>query len=326
MNQNVPDRESSEIDLNQLGRKIGNLFNNFGYSVFNAIQFFIKHGIAIVLLFILGLGAGLYLNKYQKNYSHKIIVLPNFNSTEYLYSKINLLNVKIKENDTTFLKSIGIKDSRSLKKIEIKAIVDPYAFVKNNENNLEMLKLIAEDGSMEKVLEGDMTSMKYEYHQILFSTNDSITMENTINPIMNFLNNNDYFKVIQEKVIANIKNKITYTEQTLNQVNGILDNFSNGAKNNGTDSKLMYYNNENSQIDDILKTKNTLIIELGYFKIELINTQKIIKDLSIIQNVQKETSTPVILPGLFVGLYILVVLFVRFYKKQKLRRKNEITV
>ena len=124
----------------------------------------------------------------------------------------------------------------------------------------------------------------------------------------------------------NLKNKILYTEQTLNQVNGILDNFSNGGKNSGTDSKLMYYNNENSQIDDILKTKNNLINDLGYLKIELINTQKIIKDLSIISNVQKETSIPVMLPGLFVGLYILVVFFVRFYKKQKLRSNNEIAV
>lgn len=326
MNQNVPDKASSEIDLSQLASKIGNGFNNFGYSIFNTIQFFIKHGIAIVLLLILGLSAGFYLSIYQKNYDHKIIVLPNFNSSEYLYSKINLLNVKIKEKDTAFLKSIGIKKPKTLKKIEIKAIVDPYSFVKNNESNLELLKLIAEDGSMEKVLEGDMTSMKYEYHQILFSTRDSITMDNTILPLMNFLNDNDYFMVIQEKVIANIRNKIVYTEQTLKQVNGILDNFSNGAKSNSTDSKLMYYNNENSQIDDILKTKNNLINELGYFKIELINTQKIIKELSIIPNVQKETSIPVMLPGLFVGLYILGVLFVRFYKKQKLRSINEIKI
>lgn len=326
MIQNVPDTQTSEIDLNQLTQKISSGFSNFGYFIFNTIQFFLKHGIAIVLLIILGLGAGYYLNSVQQKYEHKIIVLPNFNSTEYLYAKVNLLNVKIKEHDTVFLKSIGLKSPKKLKEIEIEAVVDPYAFVRNNETNLEMLKLIAEDGSMEKVLKDEMTSMKYEYHQISFVTRGEITKENTIDPILNYLNDNTYFTLVQEKVVNNLKNKIVYTEQTLVQVNGILDNFSNGGKNYGSDSKLMYYNNENSQIDDILKTKNNLVYDLGNYKIELINTQKIIKDLSIISNVQRETSVPVMLPVLFVGLYIFIIFFFRFYKTQKLRRVNELSV
>ena len=326
MNQNVTDNQTPEIDLHQLTQKIGNGFNNFGYFVFNCIQFLIKHGIVLILLLLLGLGTGYYLSSTQKKFDHKIIVLPNFNSTEYLYSKVSLLNVKIQEGDTTFLKSIGIKFPKKLRKIKISPVVDPYAFVKNSETNLEMIKLIAEDGSMEKVLIDEMTSMKYEYHQILFTTRDEVTRENMLKPLMDYLNDNNYFELIQEKSVTNLKNKIIYTEQTLNQINGILDNFSKGGKDYGTDSKLMYYNNENSQIDDILKTKNKLLDDLGYYKIELINTQKIIKELSVIPNVQKETTVPIMLPGLFVGLYIFIVFFFKFYKKQKERKYNELSV
>lgn len=324
MNQNVTDQQASEIDLSQLKQKIGKGFGNFGYFVYNAIQLLIKHGIAILLLLLLGLGAGYYLSTVQKKYNHKIIVLPNFGSTEYLYSKINLLDVKIKDNDTVFLKSIGIKYPKKLRKIEIKPIVDPYAFVKGNESNMELLKLIADDGSMEKVVKDEMTSMKYEYHQILFTTRDKVSRENMIDPIMNYLNDNTYFTLVQGKVVTNLKNKIISTEQTINQVNGILDNFSNGGKNNGGESKLMYYNNENSQIDDVLKTKNNLVNDLGYFKIELVNTEKIIKELSVIANVQREPSVPVVLPVLFVGIYIFIVFFIGFYKRQKARSLNEL--
>lgn len=324
MNQNIPDTQPQEIDLNQLTKKIGAGFNNVGYFIFNSIQFFLKHGIAIVLLLLLGLGVGFYLSSFQKKYEHKIIVLPNFNSTDFLYGKIEMLNVKIKDRDTVFLKSLGIKHPKSLKKILIEPIVDPYAFVKNSETNLELLKLIAEDGSMEKVIKDEMTSMKFEYHKILITTTEKIDREVMIGPIMDFLNKNAYFTLIQEKVVTNLKNKIINTEQTLKQVNGILDNFSKGENNSGGDSKLMYYNNENSQIDDILKTKNNLVNDLGYYKIELVNTQKIVKELSIISNVQRPRTIPVMLPTLFVGLYIFIVFFSAFYKRQKVRKQNEL--
>ncbi|WP_396177341.1 hypothetical protein [Flavobacterium sp.] len=323
MNQNVPDNQPQEIDLNQLTKKIGSGFNNLGYFIFNCIQFFFKHGIAIVLLLFLGLSAGYYLKTEQKKYDHKIIVLPNFNSSEYLYSKINLLNVKIKDKDTVFLKSIGIKYPKKLREIEIEAIVDPYAFVKNNESNMKMLEMIAEDGSMEKVVKDEMTTMKYESHKINFTTRDKITRENMIDPIMNYLNDNSYFSVIQGKIITNLKNKIVYTEQTLNQVNAILDKYSSDSK--GTNAaQFTYYNNENNQIDDILKTKSNLVDDLGYYKIELINTQQIIKELSVIANVQRETTIPIMLPTLFIGLYLFIVFFVKFYKIQKSRKINEL--
>lgn len=324
MNQTVPENESAEIDLQQLTQKIGKGVSNFGYFIFNCFQFFIKHGIAILLLLILGLGAGYYLSSVQRKYDHKIIVLPNFNSSDYLYSKIDLLNIKIKDNDTVFLKSIGIKYPKKLRKIEIKPIIDPYAFVRGNESNMELLKLIAEDGSMEKVVNDEMTTMKYEYHQILFTTKDQITRENMIDPLMNYLNDNSYFTLIQAKVVANLKNKILYTEQTLNQVNGILDNFSNEGKNSGGDSKLMYYNNESSQIDDVLKTKASLVNDLGYYKLEEINTEKIIRELSIISNVQRAKSIPIMLPTLFIGLYLFIIFFSAFYKRQKIRKQNEL--
>lgn len=325
MNQQLPDKDLGEIDLNQLTQKIGKSIGNFGYFIFNSIQFFIKHGIAIVLLLILGLAAGFYLSSVQKKYDHKIIVLPNFNSTEYLYNKINLLNIKIEDKDTVFLKSIGIIYPEKLREIKIEAIIDPYDFVNGKESNMEMLKLIAEDGSMEKVVKDEMTSMKYEYHQILIISKDKINRENTIDPLMNYLNNNSYFTLIQKNAVENLKNKIKYTEQTLNQVNGILDNFSNGDNKYGADSKLMYYNNENSEIDNVLKTKSTLVSDLGYYKLELVNTEKIIRELSIVDNVQREATIPVMLPTLFVGLYIFIVFFIGFYKKQKTRQRSEIT-
>jgi hypothetical protein len=50
---------------------------------------------------IIGIGLGFYLDKTQKKFD-QIIVTPNFKSTDYLYSKINLINSKIIERDIAF--------------------------------------------------------------------------------------------------------------------------------------------------------------------------------------------------------------------------------
>jgi hypothetical protein len=37
-------------------------------------------------------------------------VIPNFGSNEYLYDKVNLIALKLKEKDEAFFKSIGITE------------------------------------------------------------------------------------------------------------------------------------------------------------------------------------------------------------------------
>jgi hypothetical protein len=59
--------------------------------------------------FIVGLVWVFTWIKPKKVYDHELIVQPNFGSTDYLYSKVELLASKINERDTVFLKSIGIK-------------------------------------------------------------------------------------------------------------------------------------------------------------------------------------------------------------------------
>ena len=101
--------ENQEIDLFQISKKIGSFFNGIKTWLFQAIQFFIRNRIIVSILLIIGIGLGVYLDQTQKNYEHQIIVEPNFKSTDYLYSKIDLLASKLAEGDTAFFKSIGIK-------------------------------------------------------------------------------------------------------------------------------------------------------------------------------------------------------------------------
>src|SRR5690606_23744407 len=128
------------------------------------IQFFVRNWIIILILILTGFGLGILLDKTQKSYEHQIIVTPNFGSTDYLYSKIDLIDSKIKENDTLFLKNVvGIQQSKNLKSIEIKPIADVYNFIQNKPENFELIKLMAEDGDINKVLQENITSKNYTF-------------------------------------------------------------------------------------------------------------------------------------------------------------------
>ena len=141
MSTNSHNNDNQEVDLTMISKGIGNFFQNINTSIFKAIQFSLKHKIIIGFLFVLGAGLGVYMDTTYKTYDHQIIVQPNFGSTDYLYSKIDLIESKIKESDTVFLKSIGIQNPSKLVKIEIKPIIDIYKFINNS---MELLFLVSD--------------------------------------------------------------------------------------------------------------------------------------------------------------------------------------
>ncbi|MES2545362.1 MAG: hypothetical protein V4548_10785 [Bacteroidota bacterium] len=310
--------EDQEIDLGAVSKKIGDSYRNFNRSIFKAIQFCMKKKYILGSLFILGVGLGIYLDDTQKVYDHKVIVKANFGSADYLYSKVELLNSKIKERDTMYLKSIGIQNPKKIVKIEIEPIVDVYKFVENREQNFEMLKLFAEDGDLKKIVEENITSKNYPYHIISYTTKNPTSAEKTLNPLMNYFNNSPYFKSLQNEYVNNTKLKMQANEITLSQIDAILNKI--GTSNEGKNDRMVF-NSGDSQLDDVLKTKDEMQRQQGYFKVALIEETKIIKDVSSIIN-KKNTEAvngkmKLVLPFLFCFLYIFIFLFRKNYKKFK---------
>ena len=100
----IPQKNSDnqEIDLFQISKKIGVFFENISTSIFRGFLFLKRNLIIISILFIIGVVLGLYLDKTNKVYENKLYVQPNFGSVDYLYSKIELIDSKIRDNDTEF--------------------------------------------------------------------------------------------------------------------------------------------------------------------------------------------------------------------------------
>jgi len=78
-------------------------------------------------------------------------------------------------------------------------------------------------------------------------------------------------------------------------------------------------------LNDVIQTKNGLIAEIGKLQIDLISIDEIIKESSSTSNIQNTKSVngklKLVLPILFVSLYLLVYLFINYYKKQSQKYK-----
>ena len=138
------------------------------------------------------------------------------------------------------------------------------------------------------------------------------------------MNTSDYFQIIQKQYLSNINIKIKENDSLIKQIDSFLDSFKD--KTNGSKSSNLVYYNENSQLNDIIKTKDALINEQATHRLELITFEKIIKDISVVSNIKKIDSfngkLKFILPILFLLFYFMLILAKRFYKNQLLKQKN----
>jgi hypothetical protein len=316
--------ENSEIDLRTIFSRIDNFFEWINTLLFRIIRFFIKNAIIVAVLVVVGVGVGKYLDSNQNVYDNRIIVAPNFESSDYLYAKINLLKAKIAEGDTVYLKKeVGIQRPKVLKSIDIKAIPDVYQFIEDKDKTFDLIKLMSEDTGLQKVLSDTITSKNYTYHKIYLVINGLVNDQDFVQPLINYLNKSDYYNKIQAIGLKNLQQEIVENDTILAQINTVLNGFSKG--NNTRNDKLVYYN-ENTQLNDVLETKEKLIKEQGNNRLKLVRFDRTIKEISSILNVKKNQKIAgnftLYLPVLFVMLFILLRFFTAFYKKQSLKEQE----
>ena len=315
-----PNNENQEIDLSQISRKFSGFFEKIAIKIFNGILFIKRNSITIGALFILGIVLGYFMDKSEKRYDNQIIVTPNFSTSDYLYSKIDLINSKVNEGDTLFLKNVvGIKDAKKFTGIKIEPITDIYTFIGGNPVNFEFVKLLAEGGDLKKIVDDKLTSKNYLYHNISYITTRPTDEKKTVKPILEFLNNSEYYKKIQKEYVSNIKIKIIENDSTITQINGVLNSFSSTLNGAQKSDKLVYYN-DNTQLNEVIKTKNELILEQGVHKIELLNLDKIIKESSATLNIENTKGLngkmKLVLPFIFIFIFFLFGFFKAYYKNQ----------
>lgn len=321
MSDNKPLNSSDqEVDLSQIFTKMGLFVDRVFLRLFEGFLFLKRNVLVLVVLLVFGAGLGFFLDKSRTTYDHQIIVMPNFGSTDYLYGKVALLNAKIKENDSLFLQKIGFNSAVKLRNIEVAPVIDVYKFVGNDEQRLELVKLMADEGGAAKSVENELTSKNYPFHELSISTAKKVGQDDFVKPLLAYLNDSKYFSDIQKESLNNLEMTRKENDSILKQINSLLNNFSKNQK--GPSSSLVYYN-ENTQLNDLIKNKEAIIKQQGSNRLEKINFDSVIKEVSLVTNIKNVKSIngklKFLAPLFLIGLFLFGSLFVRFYQKLKVK-------
>ena len=310
--------QEQEIDLSQIGKSISKVFQNIINKFFDLLFFIQKKIIIVAALFILGVGLGIYLDK-EPNYTNDIVVIPNFGSNEYLYEKVNLISLKLKEKDEAFFKEMGISNIKDFNSIEIQPINGIYNFINSEtqKTNFELVKLMAEDGDIEKIIQDNVTSKNYYLHNINIKTTVAYQKKDLIEPILNYLQQTDYFGKLQKVYQTNLVEKVAANKLLITQIDQIVSNITQ----NKTGGEVTI--SQKSSVSELIQKKDELTHENQRLAIHNLEYDKVIKDQNISLNQMNtkgvNNKMKIILPFLFVLIYLLGYWFSKAYKKQKQR-------
>ena len=78
--------------------------------------------------------------------------------------------------------------------------------------------MLAEDGDLKKVITEDLTNKQYAKHIIEINSKGTISDKEVIEPILKYLNQNDYFEKVRRTEVENIQIKMDEASDFINNI------------------------------------------------------------------------------------------------------------
>jgi hypothetical protein len=146
MSEQTSQNASDEIDLGVVFEKIKSFFKSILIGIIQIFQFFWKHKVRLIILLIISISLQYVLyTQSEKVYTNEYLLRTNFDSTEYLYNKVNSLNTKLESEDTVFLKQVFGIHYNKVNELEVVPVIDVYNLVDKSENNKEIFELLLDE-------------------------------------------------------------------------------------------------------------------------------------------------------------------------------------
>lgn len=333
-------KENKELDIVVLLEKIKLLFLGILLQFFRKSKLFLSAWKQLLVIIIFGVVAGYFLND-KENDSTKAasaLIKINFDAGNYVYNTIDLINQKINSEDTDFFSNdLKLNSDEKIDEVSITPVIDIKDIMVNDINANEIRALFEnleyEDGF--SVSEGFKPD--YDYHNLKISVSGNSSIE-TINKIIEFINNNPMFIELRERNFQRITTILYDNEETIKQIDKLLENITlsalpnttvptddeiqwHGSKSAATAFKLessgLYIDNKDFKPTELIKTKITLQNENQELKKERLtaketvmivnNSNVLITDNSLFSNKM------VYYPILFFFIYLIAFSLVSLY-------------
>lgn len=290
---------SQEIDLSLVYRKISSFFAGVELSIYRLIRFVIKNSFIILGLVIIGVVAGYFLdNQKNKIYKHEIIVIPNFESSTYLYKTIENLSLDSEESFIT--------------NVTITPITSVYQFVTTN--NLEIAKYLSENNiELSKHKPGNETEIIHKYHLITIYTNKPDTDGAIVSNFLDLLNQEKHFDEKQKISLLNTETKLAENQKSIEDINAIFKKLGDPTEQpKGAEINVEVH----SQINDLLEGKIDLVNNSNWLKTKQLEESKVIYEAARFSNIKSKSKLyKIVVPLFFVFLFLMFGYVKNIYKK-----------
>jgi len=312
--QKTSDASIDEMDLTDIFSLFKRGFYWFLALCFRAVDFMLKFWWVLLILIALGVAAGKFL-KGETKYRSTLIVQTNFESQPYVYNAVEQFVNNLSEKDTIFINEIGFDiESPEIGGAEINPIIDVTGLLEELKgNDSRSLSTVIKELSVEddtEVFASDRFYSNYKYHklEVYLRMADS---KQPIERLLKYINDQPQISEIKESAVKNLEERIAQNEKTLNQIDALIDNYTNNIGTAVEAAKdLSFYNNQNNlNINGVLALKNTLVEETEKLKNEFVTYSDAVVVISDIQTSKdeglrdkKHIMYPIILVFLFLFL------------------------
>ena len=309
-------KETEELDIIVLIEKIKLMLLSVCLQIFRRSKNFLSEWKRLLVVIVAGVLLGYFLTDNDKPSSKEATVLVkiNFDAGNYVYDTVDLINLKISSEDTDFFtQEIKLNEDETIDEVSISPVIDIKDImakdIQANEIRALFENLEYEDGF--SVTEGFKSDYDYHFIKVNVSNNSSIE---TINKVIDYFNNNPLFAELKERNLQRISSIISDNEQTIKQIDRLLDYYTTETSANNSQ---LYIDNKNLRPNELIKTKITLQGENQELKRESLTSKQTVITINesnvLIENNSLASNKMVYYPFLFLLIYFIVSVLIGLY-------------
>ena len=309
-------KENDELDIIVLIEKIKLALLSILLQIFRSTKTFLMGWKQLLLIVLAGVLLGYFQtdNDQPNAKEATLLVKINFDAGNYVYDAVDLINLKILSEDTEFFtQEFKLNADEQLDEVSISPVIDIKDIMAKEINANEIRALFEnleyEDGF--SVTEGFKSDYDYHFINVVVSGNSTIS---TVNKIVDYFNNNPLFTELKERNIQRISSIISDNEQTIKQIDKLLDYYTSENK---TKTTQLYIDNKDLRPNELIKTKVSLQNENQELKKENLTTKETVMAINeaniLIENTSLLSNKMVYYPLLFLFIYIVFSVLIGIY-------------
>ncbi len=309
-----------EMDLILLFNKAGTLFLKIILFFFRGIKEILLVWKKLAAVIILGAVLGYIVENITEKTSSKeasILLRINFDAGNFVYDAINLINQKIEtEDEQFFISDLKFNEDEVLREISIKPIIDLKDILKDEIKANEIRTLFENLEFEDNLAMTEGFKSDYEYHILTLDISSSAS-SSSIKKIIDYFNTNPLFIGLKERQLQSISTTIFNNEQTIKQIDKLIEKYSS-ADNFEKSTSQLYIDNKTYLPNELIKIKITLEEQNEELKGERIlstETVMVVNDTSLlIEQKGLRDNKAIYYPILLVLAFILGGVILKLYR------------